>query len=76
MPLLDVRSLSKTFPHGSASRPAVDDVSFTSNQGETLAPVGESGAGKSTTGPSLIVCDEPVATLLSAIPEMPETAVA
>lgn len=50
MSLLDVRSLSKSFPHGSTLRPAVDDVSFTLREGETLALVGESGAGKSTTG--------------------------
>lgn len=50
MPLLDVRSLSKTFPQGSTARPAVDDVSFALSEGETLALVGESGAGKSTTG--------------------------
>jgi ABC-type oligopeptide transport system ATPase subunit len=50
MTLLDVHSLSKTFPHGSASWRAVDDVSFTVGEGETLALVGESGAGKSTTG--------------------------
>ncbi len=50
MPLLDVRSLSKTFPQGSTARAAVDDVSFALSEGETLALVGESGAGKSTTG--------------------------
>ncbi|WP_280490036.1 ATP-binding cassette domain-containing protein [Nocardia carnea] len=50
MPLLDVRSLSKSFARGSAGRPAVDDVSFVVGEAETLALVGESGAGKSTTG--------------------------
>lgn len=50
MPLLEVRSLSKAFSRGPAVRPAVDDVSFTLDAGRTLALVGESGAGKSTTG--------------------------
>ena len=40
---------------------AVDDVSFTVNQGEVLGIVGESGCGKSTTGKSLLRLIEPTA---------------
>jgi peptide/nickel transport system ATP-binding protein len=54
--LLDVRHLRKTFPirRGFNRRivgmvRAVDDVSFTIRQGETLGLVGESGCGKTTT---------------------------
>lgn len=38
---------------------AVDDVSFTVNEGETLGIVGESGCGKSTTGRTIIRLLEP-----------------
>src|SRR5262245_5712657 len=55
-PLLEVRDLRKHFPVrrgllrrvGGAVR-AVDDVSFHVDRGETLALVGESGCGKTTT---------------------------
>lgn len=56
MSLLDVRNLKKSFsikdPIGrhSGLLTAVDDVSFSLQQGETLGVVGESGCGKSTTG--------------------------
>lgn len=45
MPLLEARHLSKSYGHGA---PAVEDVSFTIERGETLGLVGESGSGKST----------------------------
>jgi ABC-type glutathione transport system ATPase component len=45
-----VSHLVKQYGHGEAARTAVDDVSFTLDQGRTLALVGESGAGKSTIG--------------------------
>ena len=55
-PLLTVRGLRKFFPirKGFARRVtghvrAVDDVSFVIDEGETLALVGESGCGKTTT---------------------------
>ena len=44
MPLLEVSNLSKSFP----GVQALKDVSFTLNQGEILAVIGENGAGKST----------------------------
>ncbi|MHB1103884.1 MAG: ABC transporter ATP-binding protein [Devosia sp.] len=61
MPLLSVRNLKVYFPAGRA-RPfepkamikAVDDVSFEIAEGETLALVGESGCGKTTTGSAVL----------------------
>jgi len=37
-----------TFQHQSAAKPALSDIRFTVNRGETIAFVGPSGAGKST----------------------------
>ena len=60
-PLLDARNLSVRFPirsgllqraHGSFT--AVDNVSFSIRAGETLALVGESGCGKTTTGKAIV----------------------
>ena len=49
-PLLEVRHLKKYFPTKKGLLYAVDDVSFSIEQGKTLGLVGESGCGKSTTG--------------------------
>ena len=48
--LLDVRDISVTFRSDGPSARAVEGVSFTVGDGETLAIVGESGCGKSVTG--------------------------
>jgi peptide/nickel transport system ATP-binding protein len=60
-PLLEVRNLKKHFPlkggflgRVSAHVRAVDGVSFSIRQGETLALVGESGCGKSTVGKAIL----------------------
>jgi len=66
--LLEVKGLSKHFPlrRGVFGRRtgevrAVDDVDFTLNRGETLALVGESGCGKTTTGRTLLRLLDPTA---------------
>ncbi|MDR1979257.1 MAG: ATP-binding cassette domain-containing protein [Synergistaceae bacterium] len=53
-PLLEVRDLVKHFKVGAGTVHAVDGVSFSIMEGETLGLVGESGCGKSTTGRVLI----------------------
>ena len=64
-PLLDVRRLVKHFTRkqGVFARPslvrAVDDVSFTIDEGEMFGLVGESGSGKSTTGRCILRLTEP-----------------
>jgi len=47
-PLLDLRSVSKSFPMRGGRRVVLDRVGFTVAEGEFLAIVGRSGSGKST----------------------------
>jgi peptide/nickel transport system ATP-binding protein len=65
-PLLDVRGLKKYFPIAkgllrrvSGYVRAVDDVSFTVNEGETLGLVGESGCGKTTVSRCILRAIDP-----------------
>lgn len=67
-PLLEVKDLKMHFPiqRGFFRRTvgyvkAVDDISFTIFQGETLGLVGESGCGKSTLGRTILRVYEPTA---------------
>ncbi len=67
-PILEVKALKKYFPirAGLFRRVvgqvrAVDDVSFQVNQGETLALVGESGCGKTTTARCILRAYQPTA---------------
>ena len=54
MALLEVNGLVKRFKVAGGTVEAVSHVDFTLEQGETLALVGESGCGKSTTGRALM----------------------
>lgn len=52
--ILDVRNLKKYFSTPKGTLHAVDDVTFTIKEGETLGMVGESGCGKTTTGRTIL----------------------
>ena len=65
-PLIEVQHLKKYYPvkgglvsHTVAEVRAVDDVSFSIREGETLGLVGESGCGKSTIGRQLVALETP-----------------
>lgn len=65
-PLVEVRNLKQYFPvkvgfGKTIPLKAVDDISFTVGEGETLGLVGESGCGKTTAGRSLLRLYKPTA---------------
>jgi oligopeptide transport system ATP-binding protein len=53
-PLLDIRNLKTCFYTEDGIVPAIEDVSFSLNRGETVGIVGESGSGKSVTALSVM----------------------
>lgn len=59
MPLLEVKNLKKYFKTPKGMLHAVDNVSFSLEEGRTLGIVGESGCGKSTTGRAILRLIEP-----------------
>src|SRR3954451_6669337 len=64
-PLLEVRNLRVEFPTRHGTLVALDDISFDIAPGEILGVVGESGAGKSLTGASIIGLLDPPGRIAS-----------
>jgi peptide/nickel transport system ATP-binding protein len=64
-PLLEVKNLRVEFPTRRGTLLALDDVSFDIAPGEILGVVGESGAGKSLTGASIIGLLDPPGRIAS-----------
>ena len=67
-PLIQIEDLKKYYPiksgiitHTTGFVKAVDGVSFSIGEGETLGLVGESGCGKSTIGRQLVGLEKPTA---------------
>lgn len=52
--ILEVKNLSVNFKSDLGDFPAVDNISFSINEGETLGLVGESGCGKSVTSLAIL----------------------
>jgi len=48
MALLELKHVSRSFPHAKGNLPVIEDLSFTVEEGEFVAIVGPSGCGKST----------------------------
>ncbi|MGA8514450.1 MAG: ABC transporter ATP-binding protein [Burkholderiaceae bacterium] len=65
MSLLEVKNLVVEFPNRRGTLRALDDISFSIAPGEILGVVGESGAGKSLTGASIIGLLEPPGRIAS-----------
>jgi putative ABC transport system ATP-binding protein len=60
-PLVRVRSVARTFGHGSTEVQALRDVSFTIGRGQLVALIGRSGSGKTTLLNIVGGLDEPTA---------------
>jgi len=69
--LVEVKNLRKTFEGrgGDDSHLAVNDVSFTISEGESVALVGESGSGKTTTARCLVGLETPDSGLIEVCGE-------
>ncbi len=61
VPLLEVEGLTKHFEGGASVIRAVDDITFSIGQAQTLALVGESGSGKTTTAQLILLLEQPTA---------------
>ena len=57
--ILDVKNIKMNFDSKGVTVRAVNDVSFTVNEGETIGIVGESGCGKTTLGRCIVRAYEP-----------------